>query len=499
MPRAKPERDTFFSPPSMPIPILTVREMRAWEQATWDSGQTPQAVIHQVGQRLARRILALDPPPRRVLVLAGKGHNGDDARATAAALGPDVARTLTVHAPAAALVDLQAQLQTTPELIVDGLFGIGLNRPLDASWQPLLDRIHAAQVPILSIDVPSGLELESGSVNGPAVRATTTVTLGAVKSGLLAPGAIEHVGRLCVEADIGLLSPAPPAERLLDTAADFRDFWPHRPIASHKGHHGHLGIVAGSSGYHGAAVLAARGAARARPGLITLLTSADVYTPVAAQLQAAMVRPWSIPPELQPSAWLLGPGLAHPAAEQDLREFTTQLWRQAPVPVIVDASALGWLPHAPVSTDACRVVTPHPGEAARLLGLTTAQVQADRSAALRWLSSTLGHCWVVLKGHQTLVGRSSGLIHVNASGNAELAQGGAGDILAGFIAGLLAQPALRQLRAPDRILRFATWCHGAAADTLSLANPAWTIEELADCLGSTDLGHSPLRRALAVL
>lgn len=485
----------------MPIPILSVRQMRDWEEATWASGQTPQAVIARVGQRLASRILALDPPPRRVLVLAGKGHNGDDARATAVALGAGIAHTLDVRDPTLALPDVETQLESSPDLIVDGLFGIGLNRPLDATWQPLIDRIHATGIPVLSIDAPSGLEVEHGCVNGPAVRATVTVTLGAVKAGLLAPGAVDHVGRLCVESEIGLHPNCPTSERHYDTAADFSDFWPPRPAASHKGHHGHLRIVAGSLGYHGAAVLATHGALRARPGLVTLHTSPEVFSPAAAQLTAAMVKPWSNPfqPDSHATAWLLGPGLAHPSAEQGLREATAQLWREAPVPVIVDASALDWLPHAPVPTDACRVVTPHPGEAARLLGLTTAQVQADRASALRWLSSTLGHCWVVLKGHQTLVGRSSGPIHINASGNAELAQGGAGDVLAGYLAGLLAQPPLQHQRSPDWILRFAVWSHGAAADALSLANPAWTIDELADCLASNGAGHHPLRRALAVL
>ncbi|HKW27802.1 MAG TPA: ADP/ATP-dependent (S)-NAD(P)H-hydrate dehydratase, partial [Verrucomicrobiae bacterium] len=127
------------------------------------------------------------------------------------------------------------------------------------------------------------------------------------------------------------------------------------------------------------------------------------------------------------------------------------------------------------------VITPHPGEAARLLGLTSNEVQADRPRALREISQRLGNCWVVLKGHQTLVGRSTGDIFVNSSGNPHLAQGGSGDVLAGFIAGLLAQPALRA--DVGKTLCFAVWQHGHAADLLQAARTNWVVEDLVTELG----------------
>jgi NAD(P)H-hydrate epimerase len=273
------------------------------------------------------------------------------------------------------------------------------------------------------------------------------------------------------------------------TPEDFNDFPPRRPVTGHKGTFGHLAIVAGSLGYHGAAVLASRGAQRAQPGLITLFTQERAYVPVAAQLQAVMVQIWSPKTELPSkfSAVLIGPGLASPDLPDELKQSVCDLWRESPAPVIADASALDWLPAGPFPKNAVRVLTPHPGEAARILGAAAARVQTDRTAALLELSRRLGNAWVVLKGHQTLIGRGDGEIFVNSSGNPFLGQGGSGDTLSGYLAGLLAQPALQQ--DPGRTLRFAVWQHGAAADLLSCTRPNWIVEDLLQTLGSAP--HPP--------
>jgi NAD(P)H-hydrate repair Nnr-like enzyme with NAD(P)H-hydrate dehydratase domain len=131
------------------------------------------------------------------------------------------------------------------------------------------------------------------------------------------------------------------------------------------------------------------------------------------------------------------------------------------------------------------VITPHPGEAARMLGTTTDDIQSDRFRSLRALSARFGNCWVVLKGHHTVMGRSDGELSVNLSGNPYLAQGGSGDVLAGFLAALLAQPNLN--RDPSKALRFAVWQHGAAADQLHKSKPNFTIEDLASALGTAPL------------
>jgi NAD(P)H-hydrate epimerase len=243
--------------------------------------------------------------------------------------------------------------------------------------------------------------------------------------------------------------------------------------------------VAGSLGYHGAAVLASRGAQRAQPGLITLHTLESVYQVVAPQLQAVMVAPWAGENSLVPGSWtalLFGPGLASREVPDDLKMVLRHLWRDSPLPIIVDASALDWLPMEAIHSTAPRVITPHPGEAARLLRLSPDQVQADRPRALRAISKRLANCWVVLKGHQTMVGRSTGEVFVNSSGNPYLAQGGSGDVLSGYLAGLLAQPALAA--DPLRTIRYAVWQHGAAADALRATGSAWVVEDLVERLGS---------------
>ena len=267
------------------------------------------------------------------------------------------------------------------------------------------------------------------------------------------------------------------------TPGDFAGFPPCRAVAAHKGSFGHLAIIAGSFGFHGAAVLAAQAAQRAQPGCVTLFTQEKIYTAVASQLQAVMVGVWQ--PRLKfpdsASAILIGPGLAAPGIAGKMKAFTRKLWRTSELPMIVDASALDWLPAGEISKNTIRVITPHPGEAARLLQTTAQKVQASRVKSLRELSRRLGNCWVVLKGHQTLVGRSGGEVFVNPSGNPHLAQGGSGDVLAGFMAGLLAQPVL-QVDA-GKTIRYAVWQHGAAADALQAQSSNWVIEELAGKIG----------------
>jgi NAD(P)H-hydrate epimerase len=465
----------------MSVPILSVAQMRDWERATWAAGQTEAVVIARVGEYLARRALGLTRSGDSILILAGRGHNGDDARAMLPHIAGREVETLPISDPAAALPQLVRTLARRPSLIVDGLFGIGLSRELDGDWQSVIRLVNEARRRVLAIDVPSGLDAESGEPRPEAIRASVTVTVGAPKRGMLTASAVEFVGRLEVASDVGLAPCSAPSELHWALPEDFAAFPPGRKSNAHKGTFGHVAVVAGSLGYHGAAVLAAHGAQRARPGLITLFTPPECYAPVAAQLQSVMVHPWDGGLEqISFTAALFGPGLAAKNLPPTLREVFVSFWRQFPGPVIVDASALEWLMPGD-SASGCRVITPHPGEAARLLGRTAAEVQDDRPAALRELSKRFGHCWVVLKGQHTLIGRESGEIFVNSSGNPGLAQGGSGDLLAGFIAGWLGQPAARQdVLMP---LRYAVFEHGAAADRSGERRQNWIIEELAEELG----------------
>ncbi|HXF09294.1 MAG TPA: NAD(P)H-hydrate dehydratase [Desulfuromonadaceae bacterium] len=468
----------------MSIPVITVAQMREWETAAWAAGQTEAEVIRRVGQKLAARLLQLTRPGDVILILAGKGNNGNDVRAAVEHLSARRVELLNVHSPEVVLPRLQELLQQKPAWIVDGLFGIGLNRPLDAAWQQFINTVNGTKIPVLAMDAPSGLNADTGQTFGAAIEAAMTLTVGAPKAGMLGAAAWPFVGRLEVLDDVGL-SPCPHHTGLnWIIPDDFDAFPPRRPVAGHKGTFGHLAIVAGSFGYHGAAVLAARGAQRAQPGLITVYTQENVYHPIASQLQSPMVNVWE--PDVQlfedATALLIGPGLAGLDVPDNMRNIVRRLWRDCDFPIVADATALDWLVSQPVPRHAIRVVTPHPGEAARMLNTTTQRVQANRLHATRELSKRFSNCRVVLKGHQTLSGRNDGEVFINPSGNPYLAQGGSGDVLAGFIAGWLAQPALRT--DADQAIRYAVWQHGNAADRLQSSRRNWGVEDLLEELGN---------------
>jgi ADP-dependent NAD(P)H-hydrate dehydratase / NAD(P)H-hydrate epimerase len=466
----------------MPIPVITIAQMRDWEKATWASGQTEAEVIRRVGKCVAGHALRLTRPDDQIVILAGKGHNGEDARCSPDHLTQRRVNLIDVKDPAADFSKLDAVLSLNPDLVIDGLFGIGINRPLSAEWIRFIERVNASRAKILAVDVPSGLNGETGEPQGAAIRASVTLTVGAPKVGMLQESAWPYVGRLEVATEVGLITCSLKSELNWTLAKDFCGFPPARSVATHKGTYGHVGIIAGSVGYHGASVLAGRGAQRAQPGLITLHTQEGTYHPVASQLQAVMVSPWKRDPDLSHySAILIGPGLAAADLPDEIKKLTGDLWLNSPVPIVVDASALAWLPAGRVPPKALRLITPHPGEAARLLDITSKEVQADRLKSLRRLSERYGDTWVVLKGHQTLIGRNFGDVFVNSSGNPHLAQGGSGDLLSGYLVGLLAQPHLQEV--PQKTICCAVWQHGGAADRFQNSRPNWVVEDLVEELG----------------
>src|SRR4051812_36952031 len=350
----------------MPLPVISVAQMREWEKATWASGQTEAAVIQQAGTAIARKAEQLTQKGDFILVLAGKGHNGDDARVAAEAILEREVQLLRVLDPDIASTELGILLARKPTLLIDGLFGIGLNRPLGLQWIKLIERLNGTGVRILAVDIPTGLNADTGDPLETAIRATCTLTLGAAKQGMLQPTAWPFVGRLEAVAEIGLIPYPFTTELSVILPDDFKDFPPPRPVEGHKGTFGHIAVIGGSFGYHGAAVLASRGAQRAQPGLITVFTEERVYNPVAEQLQAAMVQTVTKNLELPGTctAMVIGPGLAAKELPPVIRETTRRLWQESNLPLVVDASALEWLPPGPFPEKALRVITPHPGEAA---------------------------------------------------------------------------------------------------------------------------------------
>lgn len=474
----------------MPEPILSIAEVRDLEERTWASGVTQESVIRRAGAAVAAVGMRLTRPDSPVLVLAGKGHNGSDAVVAEEHLAGRDTVLLRMHEHDPRVLDAAHQWieqfkVRQDALIIDGLFGIGLTRPVEGDWKRLIDAVNASGLRVLSVDVPSGLNADTGEVMGASVEATVTLTLGAVKKGLLLDRATRFVGRLELAHDIGLVPGSELADLLWTLPSDFDGYPPRRQDSAHKGSFGHVAVLAGSLGYHGAAVLAARGALRARPGLVTVFTEDRAYPAVAPQLQAAMVRPWRGEriPEDAFSSIVVGPGFAAEGLSPAIRDEVCRLWVSATEVVVADASALDWLPREIRKEAGLRVITPHPGEAARLLGETAATIQSDRVSATRRLAGLWrgSDVLVVLKGRHTVVGGASGIVTINGSGNPGLAQGGTGDVLAGFLAGILAQPALRQDL--GRAIRYAVWRHGAVADALESRSSGWTAEDLAAALG----------------
>ncbi|MEY4918301.1 MAG: hypothetical protein RL616_2214, partial [Verrucomicrobiota bacterium] len=354
----------------MPVPVISSAQMREWERATWESSQTEAEVIRRVGERLAGCARRLTREGDSILILAGKGHNGDDARAAKEFLTDRNLKLLNLLAPETDLPALENALAEHPALVVDGIFGMGLNRPLDESWQKIIAAVNAAKLRVLAMDVPSGLNADTGEIFGAGIEAAVTLTVGAPKTGMLAAAAWPFVGRLEVAEEVGLV-PCPLKSELNWTLpGDFKHFPPPRAVAAHKGSFGHVSIIAGSMGFHGAAVLAARGAQRAQPGLVTVFTaSEEVYFPIAAQLQSAMVNLWSADTKKMSAgfdALLVGPGLAGRDVPTDFRHALRHWWRDCESPLVVDASALDLLSAEPFLKKYVRVLTPHPGEAARM-------------------------------------------------------------------------------------------------------------------------------------
>jgi len=186
----------------MPVPVISIGQMREWERATWASGQTEAEVIRRVGKCIADHVLRLTRPGDLVLILAGKGHNGEDARGAREHLVERRVQLLEVAEPARDLPKLETLLPQRPALMVDGLFGIGLNRPLSPEWVQFIERVNAARRSVLAVDVPSGLNADTGEAQGAAVQATVTLAVGAPKTGMLREGAWRFVGRLELATDV---------------------------------------------------------------------------------------------------------------------------------------------------------------------------------------------------------------------------------------------------------------------------------------------------------
>ena len=434
------------------------------------------SLMERAGAAAAAVAMAMLSAHARVLIVAGPGNNGGDAFVVArllAAAGHEVVLTFAGAAdklPADARAALAAwhqagggELPELPpgryDLIVDGLFGIGLTRPLAGHYVQLVDAVNALGCPVLALDVPSGLDAESGSVMGAAVRATRTVTFIALKPGLLTRDGPDYCGGIDV-ATLDLAFADTDGVRV--ERSMFRAQLVRRPRNTHKGSFGSAGVVGGAPGMAGAALLAARAALMLGAGRVYVgMQERLAVDPTQPEL---MLRAAADVFELA-TALAVGPGLGQSDGAVELLRAAIA----APLPLVVDADGLNLLAAHPVlqkrlaARSAATIVTPHPAEAARLLGTTTTAVEADRIAAALELARRF-HADVVVKGCGSVVAGADDAWAINTTGNAGLATAGSGDVLTGIVVALLAQgwPARAALLA-------AVHLHGAAADRLAEA------------------------------
>ncbi len=485
--------------------ILTAAQMREADRFTIEDIGIPSLVLMEnAGRQVVAAIEAAYEPrlAGRVGVLCGRGNNGGDGFVVARTLlqrGIDAA--VFVIGPLAAVrgdarlnLDILGRLGVTVveiadeqswelhfseisqcTLLVDAIFGTGLKDAVSGMIETVIADVNAAEIPIVAIDLPSGMSADTPHLVGDCIQASMTVTLAAPKLPLVLPPAEDRAGDVVI-ADIGI--PYEVIDALegthveLLTPEQVRQLIEPRAADSHKGDYGRVTVVAGSLGKTGAAHLAAMAALRSGAGLVTVATPAACLPIVAAMgpeyMTAALGGPGSgtvdgdavtAVLELAHDVVACGPGLGRSA---DVRGFMRGLLERATVPLVIDADGVTVLADEPGALvgreDRDVIITPHPGEMARLTAMTIDEVQANRIEVASSFA-TSHHVYVVLKGHRTVIATPEGRVYINPTGNPGMATGGTGDVLTGMIAAWLAQ-----LLDAEAACRLAVFLHGAAGD-----------------------------------
>lgn len=460
--------------------VVTAAQMRELDrQAIEEYGIPGLVLMENAGLQVTEviRKMLRDVRGKKISIYAGKGNNGGDGLVVARHLfnaGAQVKVYLLARPEEItgdALVNLQIWRKMgqeihvieegspldhgESELIVDAIFGTGFRGVPREPAASVIQAINAGGKPVVAVDIPSGLEADTGLARGPCIRATRTVTFGLPKLGLVQEPGVSFAGKLHV-ADISipafLLTADHLKRHLLDLELVGSWFTP-RPPAAHKGDCGRVLVVAGAKGMIGAACLAAEGAARAGAGLVTLAVPEGLQKLAAAKLTEVMTAGLPATPQQtfsheavaevlalaeRADVLALGPGITtHP----DTAAFVRNLLPSLSVPCILDADGLNCLAGSPEifrSVSVPLVITPHPGELARLTGKSIAQIQENRVAA----AEKAAFDWrvvVLLKGAATVIASPEGTVYINPTGNPGMASGGSGDVLTGVIAGLVAQ------------------------------------------------------------
>jgi len=464
--------------------LFSAAEVRALDQAAIAGGISGGQLMKRAGRAAFDYARELFPHAPYMTIYCGAGNNAGDGYVVAALAAQrrlpvriiqvgaldkltEVARqaydfALQEGVGIEAFSDAEAP---TEGIIIDALLGIGLNGEVKAPYRQAIEQINQTRLPVLALDIPSGLHADTGAVAGVAVRATATITFIATKRGLLTGRGPALCGKL-LTADLAIPAATfdgvnPTAERL--QLGQLLEGFPARAADAHKGDFGHVMIIGGDTGFGGAALMAAEAAARTGAGLVSIATRPEHVPAILARRPEVMacgvvsgqeLEPWLA----RPTVLVVGPGLGQsPWSEQMLQQAMN-----SGLPLVLDADALNMIAAGRVVPPGTKrdnwLLTPHPGEAARLLGSDTADVQQDRFAAIHALQQRYGGT-IVLKGAGSLVAGSASVVGVVTEGNPGMATGGMGDVLSGILGALVAQ-GLGMTEAA----RLGACLHSAAAD-----------------------------------
>ncbi|MBI4872812.1 MAG: NAD(P)H-hydrate dehydratase [Candidatus Riflebacteria bacterium] len=480
--------------------VVTPAQMAAIDRKAIDDKKLPSLLLMEHAGLKACDVLRREVPGflgEKILVVAGTGNNAGDGFVIARNLAragavvavelvrgeKDVRGDAAVNLASLAAYDIEVfhalpghplrTLLADTTIVIDAMLGTGAHGELAADYRDAVENINQTRRKVMALDVPTGLDATTGQVQGPAVRASFTVTMGLPKTGFFHYPAPDYLGTLYV-AEIGFppaLLSEPELKTGLSMGFELSGFHPARRADSHKGDYGRILVIGGSTGMVGAPVLAARAALRGGGGLVKLVVPASQQVPAAALAPEVMVAaapgtgdgtfgPESTASVLPYVKWadvvLLGPGLSRGPA---VTEFVRQLVDAADRPMVLDADALHALPARKRLPQGDFLATPHAGELSHLLDLPIDQIRTHRCEVVSEAAQSMG-LTLMLKGPYSLVTSTDGRLGINPTGNAGLATGGSGDVLAGLLAALRAYPGLASFDA----MRTACYLHGLAGD-----------------------------------
>lgn len=451
--------------------LLTAEQARQADRMAIEGRGIPARTLMENAGRGAFEILRKYVPDlrsKKIAVVCGRGNNGGDGRVLAGLLQDAVRSVRVLDSDSFSPSAIQ-----DADIVVDALFGTGLSREVQGPVKAIIEEINRSGRWVLALDVPSGLSTDTGRPLGVAVRANLTVTMGLPKIGLVLPEAAPYVGKLEV-VDIGIPQEVYASFQVCHhwtTAADIRPLFKPRDPDTHKGTYGHVLFVGGSETKPGSILLAGRSALRTGAGLATVALPDKafrkfpknflelMYEPVPSHRSGTLARR-ALARILKlcegKGAIAVGPGMG---VNADTKAIVVGLVKKGNAPMVLDADALNCIRGSPLPKNI--ILTPHPGEMARLTGISTTTIQKNRMGIARDFAASR-KVFLVLKGFRTLVVTPEGEIFVNSTGNPGMATAGMGDVLTGAIASLLAQGL-----SPREAALAGVWLHGRAGDRVA--------------------------------